>query len=93
MIASGDHFRREPYLRKRGRVRAWTLSGPHTGTFARAGEIDMIAKLQAVFCRDNCEAFSRRSRPKMQARTAARFDARRLALREEMMRLRLPSDS
>jgi hypothetical protein len=42
MIAPADHFRREPYLRKRVRVRAWTLFTPRAGTFVRACRTDMI---------------------------------------------------
>src|SRR5437016_14151371 len=37
MIASCDHFRREPYLCKRGRVRTWTSSTSHADAFAHAG--------------------------------------------------------
>jgi hypothetical protein len=38
MIASCDHFRREPYLWKRGRVRTWTSSTSHADAFAHAGD-------------------------------------------------------
>ena len=40
MTVSRDHFRREPYLRKRGRVRARTMSTPRAGAFARTGNVN-----------------------------------------------------
>jgi len=39
-MTSYGHFRREPYLCKRGRVRTRTLSTPRAGAFARTGNVD-----------------------------------------------------